>query len=291
MTKLFGEYLLEKGIVKKTELLTALVRQIKSTPTPLEVAFEKNLLDHDTLLKILLHQHYHRVSFFEALHSVGITNVSLISEIEKHITQVKEPLGEILIKMGAANLDSIADALDNFLTETKFEPESKKQEESISAKVGSNEHSLDGSQNLLHSTPLDGGSTQSTIATFLEQFSLESYLELKILFSLTSNLGSIDKFVPKAIDILQVLRGAARFVNLNHSEQIIKSMITILEKIHNNGSTTLSNDELTKIENYILDALDFLSLIREMLEEGKSEDIQKSDPAWSAKYEAICKGL
>jgi hypothetical protein len=276
MTKLFGEYLVEKGHINKSTLLNALVQQIKSVPSVTEIVFEKNLMDHDNILKALLIQHQKQNSFIDAARELNLWNENIQKEVERHITHTKTPLGEILVKTGVVSLDVIADALDVFLTETKFSQEPPKSE--VVPIVQNTD-----SQN----TPT--GSVEYT--TYFDQFTLETYLELKILLTFSHHQPLTQNVIARAIDTLQVYKGTARFVTLPKSELIIDNMLKVLFDMQNKEVEKVDSKEITKLEEYELFTLEVLWQIREELENKKFEDQIISEFSLNPKIEQISAGV
>lgn len=253
MTKLFGEYLVEKGHLTKSSLLEALVQQIKTIPSITEVIFNEKLMDHEKHLQILLQQHQKKIGFIEAAKQLNLWSDELHSEVDKYITQKKIPLGEILVKSGTITLDVIAEALDIFLTETKFIPEEKQKQIVASG----------------NST----GNFNKDLSTYFEQFSLETYLELKILLTLSHHKPLSLAVITKAMDTLQIYKGTARFMELPKSEMIISGMLKNLELISAQDPSLLSTEKIDTLEGYELNALEVLWQIREELENKKEEEM------------------
>jgi hypothetical protein len=279
MTKLFGEYLVEKGHLSKSGLLTALVQQIKTIPSITEVIFDQGLMEHESMLKVLLHQHHNKLGFAEAAKQLNLWTPEIHNQLDKHIVESKIPLGEILVNSGTVSLDVIAEALDVFLTETKFAPEEKqKQQEKQEQQVNQEQ------QPQAAPAPKD-------LTTYFEQFSLENYLELKILLSLSHHKPLTEALIAKAIDTLQLYKGTARFVSLPQSEVIIAAMLASFEELSGKDLSTVPADRLLLVEDFELKTLDVLWQIREELENQKTEEDIIKEFNLASSIELIRQGL
>ncbi|MDH4467656.1 MAG: hypothetical protein QE271_06315 [Bacteriovoracaceae bacterium] len=257
MTMLFGEYLVEKGHLSKSALLAALVMQIKSIPSIVEVLFDKGLMDHESLLKILVQQHHSKSGFVEAAKHLKLWTKEIHDQVDKHIVQIKIPLGEILVKSGIVSLDIIADSLDYFLTETKFAPDALHKQINAAPPVVA---------------VVSGSSAAKDLNTYFEQFSLDSYLELKTLLTLSHHKPLSPSIISKVFDSLQLYKGTTRFVGLPKSELVIGHMLKGLEKLIGEDLSMFALEKMNIIEDYELKALDILWQIREELENQKEED-------------------
>lgn len=119
--KLFGEYLVEKKIIDEASLLKALIEQVRSTPSTLEAAFETQVLTQGQLLAVLKHQHAQCVGFLEALQALNLKSEGVVEKIREYSTKKRIPLGQTLVQMGAADLEAITKALDDYLAEVETE--------------------------------------------------------------------------------------------------------------------------------------------------------------------------
>jgi hypothetical protein len=257
MKKLFGQYLVEKGLLKEDELVLALVDQIKKLPSIIEIIFEKKMLSSKEILSILLLQQNEKLSFVEAAKKLQLWTKELELKVDLELSYKKIPLGELLVSSKVLSLESIVEALDEFLTESSQEAVSK----SSPITNISNEP--------LVVTP----SISTDYSTYFDKLSLETYLEFKILLGLSSSSSDdVVGLVKKGIDAIQILKGAARFVNLSQSEKLIQKILDLQNqalKLIQDGKT---KNELIKFEDDGLKMMDALWLIREELENGKIED-------------------
>lgn len=120
--KYFGEYLVSKGIITEEILVNALVKQTQGLPTILDIIHKKRLLDSPIILKVMKFQSENRVDFKYACQKLSVWDPHFEKEVENEIHSVKTPLGQILIKMGASDLNIITRAMDDFLSNIEAPP-------------------------------------------------------------------------------------------------------------------------------------------------------------------------
>ena len=279
MTKLFGEYLVEKGYLSESALLTALIQQLKTIPSITELVFEKKIMHHDQILNILLLQHHKKSGFIESAKELNLWTSAIQNEVENEISRVKIPLGEVLVRSGVVSLEVIAEALDCFLTETKLQPEGEKK--SIT----------DTCNESLRKENQIQASSESQIKTYFEQFTLEKYLELKVLLTLSHHNPLTQEVITKAMKNLQEYKNIVSLAILPKSELVIENMLKSLEELILRNDTSLTPDEMTRIENYELSAFEVLWQIREELENKKSEDQIVQEFTLTSALDKIIKGV
>mgnify|MGYP005638223869 CR=1 FL=1 len=127
--KLFGLYLVEKGLIDNHDLLTSLMEQSKSTPTPSEVVFEGNLLSEEDQLKALDFQSQEHVEYRTACKNLGLWTEELEFKIKEAMFKTRQPLGQILLNNDIVEMTDLTAALDDFMVE--YEDEIKEANERI----------------------------------------------------------------------------------------------------------------------------------------------------------------
>jgi hypothetical protein len=117
--KLFGEYLVEKGVVGADALAAALVEQVRRTPSVCQVVHEQRLLSTDDFLAVMARQSRDRGGFVEACRAMGHWNEAFQTRVEHAIAAVRIPLGQLLVQRGAARFEDLSRALDEFLADVE----------------------------------------------------------------------------------------------------------------------------------------------------------------------------
>lgn len=276
MAKLFGEFLLEKEIVTKTDLVNALVKQIKLIPSVTEIVLEHKLLPIENIYDVLLIQYQKKISFVEAAKELGCWSKVISDEVERRLSLVRMPLGEILIQNGAATIEVIVHAIDQFLSETKFDESQNTTTSStsgstnlVSEVVPLNLASVD----FNNSSPSDSKNnlTNNDYAIFFEKFSMDSFLEIKVLLGFSQNIADSEKLAVKAMDFFHLIHGSARFCNLSILEKLFGHIEQIIQKEITSGWSQLNASKLSELESNFTKLLELAWQIREELEQGKQE--------------------
>ena len=114
--KLFGEYLVENGLVTKEVVIAALIKQAKSVPSLLEIVFEEKLLKADEILLILSLQVKESLEFKAAAEKLGFWNQDLNDLVFRKIRERRVPIGHILLSEGCLDLPNLTKAFDDFIS-------------------------------------------------------------------------------------------------------------------------------------------------------------------------------
>lgn len=114
--KLFGEFLVEKGVVSQGDLLDALLEQQRAmTPLP-EFAYKQGGVSADSMLAAFRSQQMAGKDFMSALREcAGLSQEKLDSMLDAYSSS-RKPIGELLVKRGVP-LEKIIQAFDEFLND------------------------------------------------------------------------------------------------------------------------------------------------------------------------------
>lgn len=98
--KLFGNFLLDAGLISAENLAQALIEQVKQTPSSLVVLYEHKRLDAKQVLDILMLQNNENVDFRTACIALNIWRDEFIDIIKAELAQKRPTLGQILVEKG-----------------------------------------------------------------------------------------------------------------------------------------------------------------------------------------------
>jgi len=115
VAKLFGEYLVEKGLVTAEQLVAALMEQLCSTPLVAEVVFAHKLFSVGDMMRTMAHQHRSGLDFQSAAESLDLWSPAIETAILGHMRAVRKPLGEVLVEMKVLSLDDLTSSLDSYV--------------------------------------------------------------------------------------------------------------------------------------------------------------------------------
>lgn len=116
MAQYFGDFLVEKGIVKQEQIVDALVLQVENQQPLAKMVWESKIWDAETLLRIFRYQHAHNVNFVRAVTENNLDNTGFQEVLKAHSSQ-RKPLGQILVEQNAIDLKTLALQLDEFLSQ------------------------------------------------------------------------------------------------------------------------------------------------------------------------------
>jgi hypothetical protein len=274
VVKLFGEFLVEKGLINKDLLADALVEQVRTMPSYVELAWKGKLLSADDLLNVLKLQTVKRIGFLEAMHELGLWNEALEQTLLKSGGSARTPLGEILVKRGVVSLEMIAHSLDEFLGEIKAAPAEAAAPVSVPAAASG------------HVSSAATAATSGSALVFFETFSpdLKGKLEeLSERFNSGTNSGR--EQIKEVFDEVHRIRGASRLANAVKSEEYCAFFEGDLQLILGLQSPP---DDLVKNLGRTTKALcEVLWGIREAMESGGDEGAFLGSPEAKPKVDSL----
>ena len=188
-------------------------------------------------------QNENKTGFIEAAIDLGLWNADVSSKIEVELAQVRKPLGQVLVTLGAASIQQITRALDDFFSEVPKEIVPKAQAFKPSAPVLA---------------------TPGALSPFCELFTDE----LRGKLTQPSDTDSIKA----ARDGVHHLKGAARLFKSPKMEDVLGAweglLVEVLEITVDKVGPDLMKKFLTLNQSFI----DFLWGVQSLLSLASSED-------------------
>lgn len=278
--KLFGQYLVDKGVISKSDLVRALIIQLENTPSITSVILENDLLTTDQLYQIFQLQADHKSGFIEAARELGCWGTKIQEQVEKILSSKRKPIGEILVKLGATEISNISKALDEFLGELGSAPVQAAaaapvpvaKEENLETEVVDILSEIEAIEETVEAAVEESGSgLSSDVVTYCEKFSLDTFLEATSLLSFDQAGVFTSERVKEAVELLHSLKGTARFAQLVRSEAVINSMENSLNTVLKVGVEKVTPPLVIKLESHSKRNLDLLWNLREDISAGMSE--------------------
>lgn len=134
MSKLFGEYLVDKGLINEEQLLDALISQIEEQSSVVKVVRDLDLIKKADILKILKQQVKDQTSFLETAVKLSYWDSEKNKKLFDFMSTQRTPLGEILVGKKYLDIAKLTSALDDFFGEKLKEPEVSTTEKSEDSK-------------------------------------------------------------------------------------------------------------------------------------------------------------
>lgn len=106
-TKFFGQFLLEKGIINRDQLLEALDEQRRSSPLLGDLAVEEGLIDQRQAEKINQEQRRQDKRFGDIAVSMGLLNDAQVEQLLAIQKSKRKYFGEILVSLGHLNNEDV----------------------------------------------------------------------------------------------------------------------------------------------------------------------------------------
>ncbi len=144
MSRYFGDFLVEKGIISREKLLDGLVEQADGLPSTLHLISTSKLLSEDQIFQALDAQVQKCLDFKEACKALGFWDSSKEAALQTKIAEARIPFGQILVRKGLVDLVALTKAFDEFLAK-------RTSEQTTSSEIESGEGQGDWAARLLES--------------------------------------------------------------------------------------------------------------------------------------------
>lgn len=112
---LFGEFLVQKNLVKSTDILDLLVEQIRSQPSIAEIVYRHKLLSEDEQLQVLRIQSQTGWDYQQACVELKLWSEPLSQLVLDHSAKSRLPLGQLIVSRGLMTSIDLTRALDDFV--------------------------------------------------------------------------------------------------------------------------------------------------------------------------------
>src|SRR4051812_38670100 len=112
---LFGEYLIQQGLVQADHILVALIEQLRTIPSTCELVFECQLIEPEAIFRALTYQQRHGIDFQSSAEALGIWSSEVAARVNSELQKRRRPLGEILVQKGFLSLQTLSSALDSYV--------------------------------------------------------------------------------------------------------------------------------------------------------------------------------
>ncbi len=112
---LFGEYLVQKGLLNAPTVLGLLIDQIKSQPSVAQVIFDNSLLTEPQQLEALRVQSRTGWDYQQACVDLKFWNEEMASTIVQKSIQSRPPLGQLIVSKGLMSFGDLTRVLDEFV--------------------------------------------------------------------------------------------------------------------------------------------------------------------------------
>lgn len=257
--KLFGTYLMEKGLISKSQLLEVLVEQTISTPHISEIIFNGCLLPESSQLEIIEEQQKSEINYIDAAKKLNLWTEELAAKVRTETKKSRKMLGEIIIAKGFVSFEAITKSLDEFIGTIALD---KAPIQSISGSLPSPENKARSKpsrvERKLNFPEIDQSLTK-------EIMDLHNNVKIaKICDDLTESLSKSNEQKIQILDTIaeefSTLESASRFVRLELLNEIHKKSASVLsisrENIGNfdqNATSLLIN--CLKISKSLVDSL------------------------------------
>jgi nucleoside diphosphate kinase len=268
MSKYFGEFLVEKGVITKDNLVDALVEQVSTTPPLCQIVFENNIIDSQKLFEIFRHQQDYSSDFISSCKTLGCWSQDVQLKINACLDELRKPLGHILVSRGWIDLKKLTHMLDEFLSQLNIQVPKT---ESLAVQIKTPEVPAPASV-LVAASPLDDllETIQPGILSELDEiFDEKKKKMVRVALSLIKdNLESdpnvCKKLFSDIVKILTSLNDQLAMLALEKITELFSAMIGTISKI-NAGQGTLSKEKLSQSTAELTKAIDLAWTLKQSI--------------------------
>lgn len=243
----FGNTLIDKGLISKSDLVNALIQQSSALPSPAKVCLEKGLMDADSILEGIT-MRGPGDNFKCSCKRLGSWTDEINAAIIEEQTKLKTPLGQILVNNFGVDISVISDELNQ-------------SEPSLEVPTGKNdEFSYE------FTFPKVSGETKKQYLDFFSQ-EVKDHLEQGF-NTITQEDHDPDKFASLE-EVIQQLSAAASFARMEVSFKMCESLTQIMTILAEEGVSNLGTNEA--VQSACIKTLDVLWELHRFIEISGSE--------------------
>ncbi len=114
--KLFGDFLVTKGLISEEILLEVLIDQVQGLPSIPEVVYKERLLLPQQQLEVLRAQTVNKCSYRQACEQLGYWNKNFADKLVTYLDAVRKPLGQLVMARTNIKISDLTKALDEYLS-------------------------------------------------------------------------------------------------------------------------------------------------------------------------------
>jgi len=253
--KYFGEYLVEKKIIKELELVQALIEQMKHTPLICEICLEKKIYSAIEILSIFKTQHEINSDFQSAAKTLNIWSSEIDIMIKKELEARREPLGRILNKKGLISTEVLTKALDEYFSVYKSENLSKIKQ-------------TDNAQDVkLEQKKIEAVETTSATDNIFVEIDFDLLKEMfnderkNLIASVWKDVNNFDEIRTKseiAENTAHLLKGVSVLNNLTTFVELLDSLEELFKEIQKENGKTITTEQafcLCQSGNFIVEKI------------------------------------
>lgn len=289
MSKPFGQYLLEKGIVDATSLLEALVEQQEATPSVASIIFKNKLLPPEMQLAVLNMQNEKSYGYRDACRELGFWTADIENRVHHIVQDARRPLGQILVMKGKATFQDLTRALDEYV----FDVTPGNQGQASVARVAEPSQTVAGVR--LKSTgefDKSGDLRNSLFNEYFKFVTVDQYNEIEKIFESWPLLfgRSLVASIEQIRDMLAQMGAAARFIQATHSLEIILGIDQLLHQLATHVEV-VPKPVVEQVVSRIMDGIELLWKIRHFMEMDLSENGFWGEAPQRNRFEKISQSL
>lgn len=282
--KLFGEFLVDQGLVSEEDVVGALMEQISSVPCIAELTFSLKLIAPKDIFKILKYQVEHQAEFRQACIEMKLWNDNIQSQIDEKLKQVRMPIGQVLLKQGKVDISALTKALDSYIMEVGNDVEADKQSKEpvkvVAPAVEQAPQSAAADDTSQEAPKSEGGGNLDLVGE------LFNHGKIDILNGLLNVLPEAQQQDPSGAKAREIFRktaegvhelvGSARYVGSKTLENLSVSLEKLLDTTAR-VTTPLDSAEMDFVSSSSVDSLKLVEDCRDKLAELGSEEKLDSD--------------
>ena len=252
MAKLFGEYLVEKSLITEEQLLDALIAQIEEQDSVVKIVRDLNLMNPNEILMVLKRQVVNQKSFLDSAQEFSFWSPVKADKVFRHVSALRTPLGEILLKKKILDIGKLTGALDEYFGEQKKNVGDKV----IATQVPTTSHTLN------QSTVLSLSNVVGSYDDFFEFVGPNYYSLFDRAIEILDAGASVDIQVWKELcNDLHKMHGAAKLYDLVDIADFFEKSESVMREVISKKTTDLKNETLKKINNVFKDSKNLLKSI------------------------------
>lgn len=297
--RFFGEYLVQKGVIKSEALVSALIEQMARLPLVSQIVFDNKWISADKLMKIFHLQQERGMDFTMACRELGFWDEKLSLAVDEYLNKERVPVGQILVQRGEIDIKTLTKSLDDFLAQAEVH-EVSKPTTPVKAEAVAMAHEI---QDLEPEDLVDAIMEEETpedtfqpgiIAELEDMFDERKRRAVKVALGFIKDKKPPDaammtKLMQDSLKIISTILGLVKLFGINSLQEIFQEMERVLQIRMN--AAAFSKEDMQHVAEVLSAAMEESWVLRESLSAHCTDSFYMKDPNSKARFEKMLSNL
>ena len=258
-TKIFHEFLVEKGLLSADNMVKVLSEQARQLPLPSDLLLERGCLAAVDVLRAMVLQAKVSCSFTDACQRLGLWSDEMQSTLDGELMKRRTPLAQLLIEKYNVDAEALSQVFDEYLSEyaesnlVAVSPPVA----AVSAPVAVVSAPVADAEKKPSGTAHDRFILAEVMSPDEKQHFLEALASLKEVGTTEESLSRARQGIKQCVVIAHQMRGAVKYLQISSMEGLLLEIEGVFELMVKSelSSLTARFEDIYKIISHGFEAL------------------------------------